>query len=112
MTLRRPANSNLRRSVLILGCVLGVRTRRRRRGARGGPGRAQVRPWQRRPYPYRLRPADHQLAAGDGHPALDQGPDPTLIRVVFVLLNLLGGAGIVLYLLLWIIVPNEPEGAA
>jgi phage shock protein PspC (stress-responsive transcriptional regulator) len=29
-----------------------------------------------------------------------------------VLLNLLGGAGIVLYLLLWIIVPNEPEGAA
>jgi phage shock protein PspC (stress-responsive transcriptional regulator) len=29
-----------------------------------------------------------------------------------VLLNLLGGAGIVLYLLLWIIVPNEPEAAA
>jgi phage shock protein C len=40
------------------------------------------------------------------------GVDPTLIRVIFVLLNLLGGAGIVLYLLLWIIVPNEPEGAA
>ena len=40
------------------------------------------------------------------------GVDPTLIRVIFVLLNLLGGAGIALYLLLWIIVPNEPEGAA
>jgi phage shock protein PspC (stress-responsive transcriptional regulator) len=28
-----------------------------------------------------------------------------------VALNLLGGAGIVLYLLLWIIVPSRPEGA-
>jgi phage shock protein PspC (stress-responsive transcriptional regulator) len=40
------------------------------------------------------------------------GVDPTLIRVIFVVLNVLGGAGIVLYLLLWIIVPNEPEGHA
>jgi phage shock protein C len=40
------------------------------------------------------------------------GVDPTLIRVIFVVLNLLGGAGIVLYLLLWIIVPNEPEDHA
>jgi phage shock protein C len=38
--------------------------------------------------------------------------DPTLIRVIFVVLNVLGGAGIVLYLLLWIIVPNEPEDHA
>jgi phage shock protein PspC (stress-responsive transcriptional regulator) len=29
-----------------------------------------------------------------------------------VVLNVFGGAGIVLYLLLWIFVPNEPEGAA
>jgi phage shock protein PspC (stress-responsive transcriptional regulator) len=42
----------------------------------------------------------------------DFGVDRTLIRVIFVVLNLLGGAGIVLYRLLWIIVPNEPEGAA
>jgi phage shock protein C len=40
------------------------------------------------------------------------GVDPTLIRVIFVVLNLLGGAGIVLYLLLWIIVPNEPDDHA
>jgi phage shock protein C len=40
------------------------------------------------------------------------GVDPTLIRVIFVVLNVLGGAGIVLYLLLWIIVPNEPEDHA
>ena len=34
--------------------------------------------------------------------------DPTLIRVLFVLLALFGGAGIVLYIAMWIIVPKEP----
>jgi len=34
--------------------------------------------------------------------------DPTLIRVLFVVLAILGGSGLVLYLALWIIVPNEP----
>jgi phage shock protein C len=34
--------------------------------------------------------------------------DPTLIRVLFVVLAILGGSGLVLYLALWIIVPTEP----
>ena len=34
--------------------------------------------------------------------------DATLIRVLFVVLAVLGGSGIVLYLALWIIVPKEP----
>jgi len=34
--------------------------------------------------------------------------DPTLIRVLFVVLAILGGSGLVLYLALWIIVPKEP----
>jgi phage shock protein C len=34
--------------------------------------------------------------------------DVTLIRVLFVLLAVLGGSGIVLYLAMWIIVPKEP----
>jgi phage shock protein C len=34
--------------------------------------------------------------------------DATLIRVLFVVLAVLGGSGLVLYLALWIIVPNEP----
>lgn len=38
--------------------------------------------------------------------------DATLIRVLFVLLALLGGPGIVIYLLMWIIVPEQPSGAA
>ena len=34
--------------------------------------------------------------------------DATLIRVLFVVLALLGGPGIVIYLLMWILVPEEP----
>ncbi len=35
--------------------------------------------------------------------------DPTIIRIVFVLLALLGGHGILLYLILWVIMPPKPE---
>jgi phage shock protein C len=38
--------------------------------------------------------------------------DVTLIRVLFVVLALLGGPGLVIYLVLWIIVPEEPQGTA
>jgi phage shock protein C len=34
--------------------------------------------------------------------------DPTLIRVLFVVLAVLGGSGLLIYLVLWIIVPKEP----
>jgi phage shock protein C len=34
--------------------------------------------------------------------------DPTLIRVLFVILSLAGGPGIVAYIILAIIVPEEP----
>lgn len=33
--------------------------------------------------------------------------DPNLIRIVFVLLALMQGAGIIIYLLLWILVPEQ-----
>ena len=32
----------------------------------------------------------------------------TLIRVLFVELAVLGGSGLIIYLLMWLIVPNEP----
>lgn len=35
--------------------------------------------------------------------------DPTLIRLIWVLLCLWGGIGIVLYLIAWIIVPKNPD---
>ena len=34
--------------------------------------------------------------------------DPTLIRVLFVVLAVLGGSGVILYVAMWIIVPKEP----
>lgn len=38
--------------------------------------------------------------------------DPTLVRIFFVLFTLAGGAGPVVYLLLWLIIPKEgtPDG--
>jgi phage shock protein C len=38
--------------------------------------------------------------------------DPTLIRVLFVVLAVLGGSGVILYLAMWILVPNQPGGTA
>jgi len=38
--------------------------------------------------------------------------DPTVIRVLFVLFALAVGGGILLYVLLWIIIPIEPETLA
>jgi phage shock protein C len=34
--------------------------------------------------------------------------DATLIRVLFILLAVLGGSGLVVYVAMWIIVPKEP----
>jgi phage shock protein C len=34
--------------------------------------------------------------------------DVTLIRVLFVVLAVLGGSGLILYLAMWIIVPKQP----
>lgn len=38
------------------------------------------------------------------------GWDPTLVRIVFAMLVLAGGNGLLLYLLLWILTPLEPAG--
>lgn len=35
--------------------------------------------------------------------------DVTLIRVIWVLIVLLGGTGLLAYLICWIAIPNEPE---
>jgi phage shock protein C len=56
---------------------------------------------------YRSR-TDRKLAGVCGGLAQYFNIDPTLIRVLFVVLAILGGSGLVLYLALWIIVPNEP----
>ena len=34
--------------------------------------------------------------------------DPTLLRILWVIVTLAGGAGLLLYLILWVIMPLEP----
>lgn len=34
--------------------------------------------------------------------------DPTVVRLVFVLLFLLAGHGLLIYLIMWLVVPPEP----
>ena len=60
---------------------------------------------------YRSR-TNRKLAGVCGGLAQYFNTDATLIRVLFVVLALLGGPGLVIYLVLWIVVPEEPVGAA
>jgi phage shock protein C len=60
---------------------------------------------------YRSR-TDRKLAGVCGGLAQYFNTDATLMRVLFVVLALLGGPGLVIYLLMWILVPEEPEDAA
>lgn len=36
--------------------------------------------------------------------------DPTIVRVLWVAVTLMGGAGVIAYLILWVIVPLESPG--
>jgi phage shock protein C len=35
--------------------------------------------------------------------------DPTLVRILFIIFALIVGGGILLYLILWLLIPEEPE---
>jgi len=56
---------------------------------------------------YRSR-SNRQLAGVCGGLAEYFSMDATLLRVLFIVLAVLGGSGIVLYLAMWSIVPREP----
>ena len=58
---------------------------------------------------YRSR-TNRKLAGVCGGLAQYFNTDATLIRVLFVVLAVLGGGGLVIYVAMWLIVPNEPEG--
>ena len=60
---------------------------------------------------YRSR-SDRKLAGVCGGLAAFFSLDPTLIRVLFVILALAGGSGIIIYLAMWIMVPSQPQDAA
>ncbi|MDP2189647.1 MAG: PspC domain-containing protein [Sphingobacteriaceae bacterium] len=59
---------------------------------------------------YRLR-TDRVLAGVASGIARHFKTDPVLIRVLFVAMALVGGGGILAYIILWAIIPEEPFGS-
>jgi phage shock protein C len=51
---------------------------------------------------------NRQVAGVCGGLAEHFNVDATLIRVLFVVLAVLGGSGLLLYVAMWIIIPKEP----
>ena len=37
--------------------------------------------------------------------------DPTLVRLLFVILTFAGGPGLILYIVLWVVIPEESDAA-
>lgn len=56
---------------------------------------------------YRSR-SNKSLAGVCGGIAEYFGWDPTLVRVAWIVLTLLGGSGILLYLIMWVVMPEAP----
>lgn len=57
---------------------------------------------------YRSR-RDRIIAGVCGGLAEYFGVDPTWVRLLFILLLILGGSAILVYIIMWLIVPLEPE---
>ena len=49
---------------------------------------------------------DRKLAGVCGGIAEYFGWDPTLVRVAWIVLTLMGGSGILLYLIMWLVMPE------
>ncbi|ASQ46351.1 PspC domain-containing protein [Legionella clemsonensis] len=56
---------------------------------------------------YRSR-RDKMIAGVCGGLANYFNMDPTVMRLIFILLLLLGGSAILVYLIMWLVVPLEP----
>lgn len=56
---------------------------------------------------YRSR-NDRKLAGICGGIAEHFGWDPTLVRLGWILLTLMGGSGVLIYLILWLVMPEAP----
>lgn len=58
---------------------------------------------------YRSR-NERMIAGVCGGLAEHFGIDPTWVRLIFIILFFAGGAAFLIYIILWLIVPNEPIG--
>lgn len=56
---------------------------------------------------YRSR-TNRRLAGVCGGVAEYFGWDPTLVRIAWIMLTLLGGSGVLLYLIFWLVMPEAP----
>ena len=56
---------------------------------------------------YRSR-SDRKIAGVCGGIAEHFGWDPTLVRLGWVVLTLMGGSGVLIYLILWLVMPESP----
>jgi phage shock protein PspC (stress-responsive transcriptional regulator) len=55
-----------------------------------------------------MRSRDDRMIAGVAAGLADYlGMDSTLVRLIFVLLALAGGPGLLIYIILWIVMPEE-----
>lgn len=62
------------------------------------------------PYRKLYRSRKEKLIAGVCGGLADHfGVDPTWIRLIFILFALLGGAAVLIYLIMWVIVPISPD---
>ena len=52
--------------------------------------------------------SDRKIAGVCGGIAEYLGWDPTLVRLLWVVLTLLGGSGVLIYVVLWIVMPDGP----
>ncbi len=57
---------------------------------------------------YRSR-RDRMIGGVAGGLAEYLATDPTVIRLAFALSILLGGAGVIAYLIMWVVIPEEPQ---
>jgi phage shock protein PspC (stress-responsive transcriptional regulator) len=55
--------------------------------------------------------SDKMIAGICGGLAVYLGLDPTVVRVLWVVLSLFNGVGIILYFILWFVIPTESEVA-
>lgn len=59
---------------------------------------------------YRSR-SDRKIAGVCGGLATYFGMDPVIPRVIWVVLLLAAGMGLLAYIVCWLVIPQEPEGA-
>ncbi len=62
--------------------------------------------------PRLVRPRGDRVIAGVASGiARHLGLDPALVRIVFVVLTLAGGSGVLAYLIAWLVIPEAPAGS-